>query len=137
MKEWVLPAIKNNTFLVYLILPFISIKITHMKKVIKFIGGMLGVVLLAAALFIGVLTVTEYKPAERETLIEAHDWIYCVLRLQIIGKSFDFQRLGNCFDSTIKCLFDLLSFKIETNDKWIRFIGIYFGLFFRSRTSLQ
>ncbi|MCR4807592.1 MAG: endonuclease [Lachnospiraceae bacterium] len=44
-----------------------------MKKVIKFIGGTLGVILLAAALFIGVLTVTEYKPAEREILIEAHD----------------------------------------------------------------
>ena len=39
-----------------------------MKKLLKIIGALLGVIVLLAALFIAVLTVTEYKPADRESV---------------------------------------------------------------------
>ena len=44
-----------------------------MKKVLKIFGGMLLVVLLAGLLFIGILTVTEYRPSAREVLTKAHE----------------------------------------------------------------
>lgn len=43
-----------------------------MKKLLKILGGMLLVVLLAGLLFIGILTVTEYRPLNREVLTKAH-----------------------------------------------------------------
>ena len=45
-----------------------------MKKVLKWIALLLGIVVLIAGVGLLVLTVTEYRPAERETIAPAVAW---------------------------------------------------------------